>query len=475
LIAVAAIGILACTDKNPAAPSCTITLSPGSLAFTSAGGTGAVSVSTSPSPCAWTAETSAPWIAILTGASGSGSGTVTYSVVANPASQPREGAVVIGSQVHKVAQDGRDTCAYDVTPLAASVDSRGGQSTIVVSTTASCSWTATTSEPWISIVSGANGEGGGTVTYAVAPYTGTTTRVGVIHVAGHDVQVTQSAPGCSYAVSPQSAAFGPDAAQASIGVSAPAGCAWTASTNDAWLVIVQGTSGEGNGTVIYTIAKQPSSDARAGTIRVAGVDVRIVQSGDTALCQYSVAPVTFSPCMPATTLTTTVTTGSSCPWNASPSASWLTIAAGQTGTGSGVIQFSTSDNYDDPRAGVIMVRWPTVTAGQNVQVAQAGCTYTVLPNAFSIGAAGGSGQFDVYQMSTPNECGGPLQDGCVWTAIPEVTWITVTPGGAVRGDGRVLFTVAANTGGGRTGTIRVRNKTVTITQLETGRLIPRGE
>jgi hypothetical protein len=84
-----------------------------------------------------------------------------------------------------------------------------------------------------------------------------------------------------------------------------------------------------------------------------------------------------------------------------------------------------------------MVRWPTPTAGQNIRVMQAGCVYAVSRDAISVGAAGGTSTFDVLQQSQPTSCGGPLQDRCVWT----------NP------------TAAA-----RTGRVRVRDKTVTITQ-----------
>jgi len=130
-----------------------------------------------------------------------------------------------------------------------------------------------------------------------------------------------------------------------------------------------------------------------------------------------------------------------------------------------MIQFSTSDNYDAPRTGLVMVRWPTPTQGQNIQIAQAGCLYVVSRNMFTMPATGRDGTFDVYQTSNPNECGGPLQDGCLWSAVSEATWIVVTTRMPVRGDSPVSFAVAPNsTGSTRTGAIRVKDKSVTIVQ-----------
>jgi hypothetical protein len=130
-----------------------------------------------------------------------------------------------------------------------------------------------------------------------------------------------------------------------------------------------------------------------------------------------------------------------------------------------MVSFTVSDNWEAPRHGVVMVRWPTETAGQNLQVAQAGCYYAVSTNAISMAAAGGPGQFSVIQTSDPIECGGATQDRCLWTAQSDVPWITITTSMPQVGDNPVSFSVAANPGtSARTGRITVRDKIVQITQ-----------
>jgi hypothetical protein len=184
-----------------------------------------------------------------------------------------------------------------------------------------------------------------------------------------------------------------------------------------------------------------------------------------AACQYSVTPVAFSPCMAAGSVTATITTQASCPWTVQPNASWLTIPSGASGTGSGTISIAFSENYDAPRQGDVVVQWPTSTAGQYIQVAQAGCLYAVSQSAFTFTAAGGASSFDVVQQSDPIVCGGATQDRCIWTAVSDVPWITVTSSMPRAGDNPVAFTVAPNTGSApRTGRITVRDKVVVITQ-----------
>jgi hypothetical protein len=160
-----------------------------------------------------------------------------------------------------------------------------------------------------------------------------------------------------------------------------------------------------------------------------------------------------------------VTTQATCSWTAAPTSSWITLTEGQSGTGSGLVSFSVSDNYDAPRQGIVEVRWPTVTAGQNLHVLQAGCYYGVSTSNISIATVGGVGQFDVVQQSDPQLCGGPLQNACLWTAVSNAPWISINTPMPQRGDNPVVFTVSPNTTGvSRTGTIVIRDKVVTITQ-----------
>ena len=63
-----------------AAP-CTYSISPTSKSFNASAGTGSVTV-TAATGCAWTAVSNASWVTITSGASGSGNGTVNYSVAA---------------------------------------------------------------------------------------------------------------------------------------------------------------------------------------------------------------------------------------------------------------------------------------------------------------------------------------------------------------------------------------------------------
>ena len=85
--------------------TCTYSINPTSASYAAAGGTGSVSV-TAATGCAWTAVSNATFITITSGASGSGNGTVGYSVAANTGTSSRTGTMTIAGLTFTVTQAG---------------------------------------------------------------------------------------------------------------------------------------------------------------------------------------------------------------------------------------------------------------------------------------------------------------------------------------------------------------------------------
>jgi subtilisin family serine protease len=84
--------------------SCTYALVPTSQTYTAAGGAASISLSTQ-TGCPWTAVSNAPWITITGGTSGTGGGTVSYSVAANAITAPRFATITIAGLTFTVNQD----------------------------------------------------------------------------------------------------------------------------------------------------------------------------------------------------------------------------------------------------------------------------------------------------------------------------------------------------------------------------------
>lgn len=85
--------------------TCSFSINPTSASFAAAGGTASVTVTTTPG-CNWTAASNNSFITVTSGASGSGSGTVNYSVAANTVTTSRSGSLTIAGLTHSVTQAG---------------------------------------------------------------------------------------------------------------------------------------------------------------------------------------------------------------------------------------------------------------------------------------------------------------------------------------------------------------------------------
>ncbi len=175
-------------ERIVGATPCTYSISPTSQSFPSPGGTGSVSV-TAGTGCAWTAASNASWIHVTSGASSSGNGTVGYSVDANASSPPRTGTMTIAGRTFTVSQAG--VCAYSISPTKAHVGAGGGTGSVAVTAPQGCAWTAVSNASWITVTSGSNGSGNGSVDYSVAPFT-LKRRSGTITIAGKTFTVRQS-------------------------------------------------------------------------------------------------------------------------------------------------------------------------------------------------------------------------------------------------------------------------------------------
>ena len=343
-------------------------------------------------------------------------------------------------------------CSFVVSPVnPATLAAGGGNGSVTVTTTAGCGWAASESASWLTITSGASGNTSGSVSYTATANTTASPRSTTLTVAGQSITVTQDAAPCTLTASPTNPpALAASGGSASVTVTSPNGCAWTASESASWLSITSGSSGSGNGTVSYTATANTTTSPRSTTLTVAGQAVAVTQ--EAAPCSFTVSPTNPAPLAASGgSASVAVTTTAGCAWTASESASWLSITSGSNDTASGTVSYTaTANTTTSPRSATLMV------AGQSVTVTQDAtpCSFTVSPTALSIAAAGGSASISVTTTS-----------GCAWTASQSSSWVTITSGSKGSGSGFVTITVAGNTtDSSRTTSLTVAGQSVVVSQ-----------
>ncbi len=121
-----------------------------------------------------------------------------------------------------------------------------------------------------------------TLTVAVSNTTAATvTNTATVSVANDSNSTNNTASDltliCRYTISPSTQAFGATGGSNNIAVTAAGGCPWTATSNVNWIVVNSGASGNGNGTVNYSVQANPGAQ-RTGTLTIAGQTFTVTQA-----------------------------------------------------------------------------------------------------------------------------------------------------------------------------------------------------
>jgi uncharacterized protein (TIGR03437 family) len=472
--------------ENGGGGGCTFTISPTNQNINASGGTGSVNV-TAPNGCTWTAKANDEWITITANASGSGNGAVNFSVAANTSTSSRAGTITIAGQTFAVTQSGGSNCTFSLAPTSQNFAANGGAGNVNVTSQSGCNWAAVSDVDWITITANANGVGSGVVNYLVASNNTTSTRSGTLTIAGQAFSVTQSGgSACAFTITPTSQTFSASGGNGSIGVATQTNCNWTARTDDDWIVITSGASGNGSGTLSYRIAVNASPIPRAGFITVAGQTFIVGQAGTGATC--GLTPISIGQTVNGALVNTdcrspiyganyyadlwyfTAKAGQqvAIQLNASQFDAYLALIGpdgsivdedddGGGGTNaripftSGFITLPQDGTYIIEASSAFENELGTYTLSLTVP---AGCTFALAPTSQNIAANGGTGSVNVTSQSN-----------CNWTAASSVDWIVITSGTSGSGNGAVNYSVAANTGtSSRTGTMTIAGQTFTVTQ-----------
>jgi N-acetylneuraminic acid mutarotase len=334
--------------------------------FTHAGGSASVTVTTSPG-CSWQSTSNADWITITSGANGTGTGAVDYTVAPNTGTGARFVRMTVAGKDYQVYQTAAP-CQYSISPSSHSFTSAGWTGVISVSAPGACSWTATSNAPWITVLSISTTNGSGAVTYSAAPNVNGNPRSGTVTIAGLTFTViqTEAARTCSYSISPTLQNCSSRGGSWSVNVLASAGCNWSATANENWIIVTSAPSGTGGGIVTCEVRENFTGNTRQGTITIGGQTLSVVQfGGQVENCAYSITPKTNSFPAGGGGDSLQVATAQGCNWQAMSNVGWIVITSGSAGAGPGTVSYTVAANPGPSgRKGSITV------AGQTFSVKQ---------------------------------------------------------------------------------------------------------
>ncbi|MGD1018033.1 MAG: leucine-rich repeat protein [Verrucomicrobiia bacterium] len=173
------------------------------------------------------------------------------------------------------------SCTNTLSATNVTLAAKGGSKNVSVKAkSTTCSWTASTTNTWITITSGSNYTGSAKVDYTVPGNTNTTPLTGTITIADQTFTVNQAAGGCTFKLSPKSGKLKAAGGTGTVKVTPNfSDCDWIASTTNSWITINGGTNITGKGSVTYTVATNATSNVLTGMISIAGEAFTVTQSG----------------------------------------------------------------------------------------------------------------------------------------------------------------------------------------------------
>ena len=329
-----AVASVACSEEKPLpmTPACTLTVTVPVTAFGGGGGTGTAAVAAA-SGCAWTATSEAAWISITGGATGTGAGTVAFTVAAYAGDQPRGGTLRVAGQTVTVTQ-----AACDVRPRQSELTfgDAAGQSTLDIDAESGCAWTLAGAPPWLA-VDPASGTGPARVALRVTENSGDA-REAELRLNGHAIRVRQAAEPCSFDVRPVFSLVPSAGGTGTFTVTTGAACSWTIANSHPFVRVATGTQ-LGTATIPWEMDRNPEgfvTDFRKAEIEIrwdatpSGQNLRLWQFGDcrTAFTAAGgggfISEIAFDAAGDTKTIVTLTDSPFTCPWRVEGGADWLT-------------------------------------------------------------------------------------------------------------------------------------------------------
>jgi hypothetical protein len=285
-----------------------------------------------------------------------------------------------------------------------------------------------------------------------------------------------TSPSCAFSVVQPTTTFGPEGGtgSATVTVTAGTGCTWTATSSAAFITFTSGATGTGGGTANFTVAPNTGAE-RTSTLTIAGTSVTITQRAAVATPAPTLsAPNPVSPSRgqdvelrPTLVVNNAVSTGSigTVTYRFEVSdADTFPVDPARTITQDGVTQGSGTTSWPIPRdlTQGVLYYWRAratngtlTTAFSAVESFRPGgsCSYALSSTSVAIPANGGSSTINISTSSV-----------CSWFAVSNDGFIVLTSPSSGSGNGSVTFSVAANTGAARSGTLTIGNQTVSVNQ-----------
>lgn len=271
------------------------------------------------------------------------------------------------------------------------IEPSGGTASTQLTAAEFSNWTVSSSDSWLLINTASSGSGSTTVEVFAAANPSIQNRSAVVTIGGLEFEVSQKGQPAS--VSSRSNLFSADGGSTYIDVMASEDASWFASSNDAWLTVVLGQTGNGSGAVFLVANPYAQmTQSRTTTVTVGDSVLYFSQRGYDLSINPSVAQVGSN----ASTGDISVVAPIGASWDILTSEPWISLPNGNTGLSSDTIIYSVAQNTSgETRTGKIIIAGEVFTITQTPSL-----LINVTPTTG--GNISGGGDYSLNEIATLN-------------------------------------------------------------------------
>ena len=306
----------------------------------------------------WTTSSNQTWLSVTPGTTGNA--TVTFTTfAANPTITSRNAIVTFKAtgttdKIVTITQASGDT-TLTVSASTASVLKSANSSTSI-NVVSNASWTATSDQNWLTITTDATGDATLSITANTTNPTiysrAATVTVKATGAADKTITVTQAAGDATLSISETTASVS-ETANSMAWINISSNTSWTATSNQSWLTVTQGATG--NGSLTFTAAENSAITARSATVTVKATGISDKTITVTQLANAPILKVSNNSVVldPKANNTTSVNITSNTVWHAVSDQSWLIVSSGTNGNG--VLTFSAANSTNVTRQAIVTI------------------------------------------------------------------------------------------------------------------------
>jgi hypothetical protein len=416
--------------------TCSYSITPTSNSFGASGGSGSVSVTTQ-AGCPWDASSGAPWMTITSGSSGTGSGTVNYSIGSNTTANTRTAISTIAGKVFTVNQAAASSYTITASSGTGGTISPSGSVSVAQGGSQTFNITANTGYTISSVTVDGVSQG------ALSSYTFTNVT------ANHTISATFTAN--TYTISASAGAGGSISPSGAVSVSHGANRSFTITANTGYQV----SSVTVDGTSVGAVTSYTFSNVTANHTISATFSIRTYTITASAGTGGSISP----------SGSVSVSHGSNQSFTITANTGYQVSSVTVDGTSVGAVNSYTFSN---------------VTAGHTISATFSAITYTITASAGTGGSISPTGAVSVNHganrtftitANTGYTIANVLVDGASVGAVSSYTFTNVTTGHTISASFNITtYTISASAGTGGSispsGSVSINhgaNRTFTIT------------